>query len=148
QAMLQLAKRLKIDAVCASCNDFAALSAAYVAEHLNLPGHDSFEVAKIIHHKDLYRRFASANNIRSPFAAGFVDEASAVASLPQFSFPLMIKPVDLTGGKGITKVFSEQQAIQAIERAFRLSRERRVVVEEFVEGSRHGITTFVRDGKV
>ena len=53
KAMLTLSKQLKINAICACCNDFSALSSAYVAENLGLPGHDSYETTKIIHHKDL-----------------------------------------------------------------------------------------------
>ena len=60
-AMLELAQTLRIDAICAGCNDFAALTAAYVAEKMGLPGHDSFETTKIIHHKDQYRNFALKN---------------------------------------------------------------------------------------
>lgn len=58
KTMLTLSKQLKISAICACCNDFSALSSAYVAENLGLPGHDSYNTAKIIHHKDLYRQFA------------------------------------------------------------------------------------------
>ena len=62
-AMLALAKRLEIDAICASCNDFSAISAAYVAEQLGLPGHDSVEITEAIHHKDRYRELALAHGI-------------------------------------------------------------------------------------
>ena len=44
-AILQLAKEEQIDAICSGCNDFACLTAAYVAEKLGLPGHDSYETA-------------------------------------------------------------------------------------------------------
>jgi len=148
QAMLNLAEELQIDAICASCNDFSALTAAYVAEQMGLPGHDAYETAKIIHHKDLYRRFAFENGIPSPRAQGFSSVDGALSSLYEFQFPVIIKPVDLTGGKGISIVTHPNDCRVALETAFQLSRAKRVVVEEFIEGTRHGLSTFIRDGKV
>ena len=52
EAILQLAKKEQVDAICSGCNDFACLTAAYVAEKLGSPGHDSYENAIKIHHKD------------------------------------------------------------------------------------------------
>jgi biotin carboxylase len=148
EAILELARGLRIDAICACCNDFSALSAAYVAEKLNLPGHDLFATALCLHHKDLYREFASENGVPSPRARGFSDFAEAQAELDRFCFPLIVKPVDLTGGKGITKVENPKEAIAALKKSFAISRAKRVIVEEFIEGSRHGFSTFLRGGKV
>jgi len=148
ETMLKLSKSLGIDAICASCNDFSALSAAYVAEQMGLPGHDTYDTARIIHHKDLYRSFALENGISSPHAHGFDSVEAALEVLEQFKFPVIIKPVDLTGGKGISTVMHVDDARIALEGAFMRSRAKRVVVEEFIEGSRHGLSTFIRDGQV
>lgn len=146
--MLGLARKLRVDAVCACCNDFSALSAAYVAEQLGLPGHDRYETALELHHKDRYRAFARRNGIASPLARSFDRPDDAKASLEQFTHPLIVKPVDLTGGKGVSRADNTEAACKAIDFAFAASRAKRVVVEEFIEGSRHGITTFIRGGKV
>ncbi len=148
QAMLKLAKSLRIDAICACCNDFSALTAAFVAENMGLPGHDTYETAQIIHHKDRYRHFAQSHGIPSPRAEGFDSADAALTALSKFRFPIIIKPVDLTGGKGVSTVTREEDARSALEMAFARSRAKRVVVEEFIEGSRHGLSTFIRDGRV
>jgi len=147
-AMLALAKELKIDAICPCCNDFSAISSAFVAESMNLPGQDSFEITKIIHHKDLYRKFTKANNIKCPKAEGFDTLDMATSALTAFKYPIIIKPVDLTGGKGVTRADTKKDAIIAINVAFNQSKAKRIVIEEFIEGSHHGISTFIRDGKV
>lgn len=147
-AMLQLAETLKIDAICASCNDFSAITAAYVAEHLKLPGHDSYETSLLIHHKDRYREFAFENDIPSPRAKGFDSVSAAMDELGDFVFPVMVKPVDLTGGKGISKVDHIENAKSVLEAAFEISRVKRIVIEEYIEGTRHGLSTFLRDGRV
>ncbi len=148
EEMLKLAKKLHIDAICAGCNDFSALTAAYIAEELNLPGHDTLATSNIIHHKDLYRQFAITNEIVTPNAKGFSNINSALAALSYFKYPIIIKPVDLTGGKGISTANNTVEAHSAIIRAFEISRAKRVVIEEFIQGSRHGISTFLINGSV
>ena len=148
EAMLGLARDIGIEAICPCCNDFSAISSAYVAEQLGLPGHDPYETSQLIHHKDSYRKFAMDNDIPTPFAKGFEDLETALSSIGDFRFPLIIKPVDLTGGKGITKVADQLEVKIALEDAFAISKLGRVVVEEFVEGSRHGFSAYLRDGKV
>ncbi|RKZ53866.1 MAG: phosphoribosylglycinamide synthetase [Candidatus Parabeggiatoa sp. nov. 3] len=148
KAMLTLSEQLKISAICACCNDFSALSSAYVAEKLGLPGHDSYEIAKIIHHKDLYRQFALENAISSPIAMGFANIKEALNRIESLSFPLIIKPVDLTGGKGISIINYIAQAKPALEKAFSASPAKRIVVEEFISGSRHGFSAFLHNGHI
>ena len=148
EAILQLARRLNVSAICACCNDFSALSAAYAAEQLGLPGHDSFQVAQIIHHKDRYRQYALEHGFATPKAMGFANKADAMAGMSAFSWPVIVKPVDLTGGKGMTKVGGLDEAGRAIDKALAISRSKRIVVEEFVEGSRHGFSAFIVDGRI
>ncbi|NOQ17301.1 MAG: ATP-grasp domain-containing protein [Methyloprofundus sp.] len=147
-AMLALSIKLDIDAICACCNDFSAISASYVAEKMGLPGHDSYKTTKLLHHKDSYREFALKNDIASPFAKDFDNINSALENIKTFTFPVIVKPVDLTGGKGITKVNDLATAAEAITKAFSISREKKIVVEEFIVGSHHGFSTFLRNGKI
>ncbi|WP_054692569.1 ATP-grasp domain-containing protein [Syntrophomonas palmitatica] len=144
----KLAQSLNVSAICPCCNDFSALSAAYAAEKLGLPGHDSFKTAEIIHHKDRFRQFAIANNIPSPRAIGFSSQQEALDSIEKLSFPVIVKPVDLTGGKGISVVNSIEEACPAVQKAFAISKAHRIVVEEYIYGTRHGFSAFLYKGKV
>ena len=148
QAVLALAKAQNISAICASCNDFSALSSAYVAEQMGLPGHDSLATSETIHHKDAYRAFAITNNIATPDAVSITNLNFNNSEIAHLNFPLIVKPVDLTGGKGITRVANEDELREAIAKAFAISKQKRVVVEEFLEGTRHGFTALLIDKKV
>lgn len=148
EAILDVAIRQSIDAICACSNDFSALSAAYVAERLGLPGHDSYATALTLHHKDRYRAFAQANGIATPEAKSFDSVDDALAYVESAVFPLIVKPVDLTGGKGVKRLDNFEDAQQAIELAFSISKTKRVVVEQFIEGTRHGFSAFLRDGRI
>ena len=148
EAMLKLATEISIDAICPCCNDFSAISSAYVAEELGLPGHDSYETSLLLHHKDQYREFAMANGIPTPVAKGYSDLGTALSSLDNFQLPVIIKPVDLTGGKGITKVHNPDEFHPALENAFTISKSGRIIIEEFLDGTRHGFSAFIREGRV
>jgi biotin carboxylase len=148
EAILALAQALQVDALCSSCNDFSALSCAWAAERLGLPGHDAYETALILHHKDRYRAFALANDIPTPRAVGCSSIAEAKAAAQALTFPLIVKPVDLTGGKGIAVARDSSALDAAVEKALALTRAGRIVIEEFIEGSRHGFTCLIEAGKV
>lgn len=148
KSVLELAKQLSITAIVPSCNDFAALTASYVAEELDLPGHDSLATTQAIHHKDKFKTLAAEINLSTPKAIGFSNPEEATARLSHLKFPLIIKPVDLTGGKGISVTHSINAAKEAMDKAFTISRAKRIVIEEFVEGSRHGYSTIIHNGKV
>ena len=148
EAVYELAKKLEVEAICSSCNDFSALSVAYAAEKLGLPGHDKYEISEIIHHKDKYREFAIKNGIDTPLAKGFDNEEEAVNNISDMRLPLIVKPVDMTGGKGISVIRDIKEVREAINKAFYVSKAKRVVVEEFIEGTRHGFSAFLYKGKI
>lgn len=148
QAIRDLAEQLQVDALLSSCNDFSALSCAWVAEQLGLPGHDPYEAAQTLHHKDRYRAFALANDIPTPDARGCGSVAEAKDAAGAMTFPVIVKPIDLTGGKGISVARDPAELDAALQAAFTATRAGRIVVEEFLEGTRHGFTCLIANGRV
>ena len=148
EAVLMLANKLNIDYIAPCCNDFSVLSCSYVAEKLCLPGFDSFETTKVIHHKDKFRHFCAVNGFPSPNALQFAHIDDAIQSLEKFRFPVIVKPVDLTGGKGVARIDNINAALQPISRAFEVSKQKKIVIEEFIQGSNHGLSTFIKNKKV
>lgn len=148
EAVLTLASMQHVDAVCAGCNDFAALSAAYVCEKLGLAGHDSYETSLRLHHKDQYRKLAEQLNIVSPRAAKSESLEEMLDACQQMNFPVIVKPVDLTGGKGILRCETIDEIPRAYESAATMTRENYVIVEEFVMGTNHGFSAYIQEGKV
>lgn len=60
----------------------------------------------------------------------------------------MLKPIDLSGGKGIKKVFNAEELQEAFNETIKLTREPKVVLEEFIEGTHHSASLLVKDGKI
>lgn len=147
-AMLELAKSEGVQAVCSGCNDFALLSTVYVCEKLGLPGHDSYATSLEIHHKDKYRALATRLGIPTPRALVVRSAADFEAAIAQLTFPIIVKPVDLTGGKGIHRAANADEARVAYKDACSRTRQDHIVVEEFVQGSNHGFSAMLVKGKV
>ena len=150
EAMLELARVEGVQAVCSGCNDFALLSTVYVCEKLGLPGHDSFATSLEIHHKDKYRALATRLGIPTPKAITVhTDNADEFESaIAQLTFPIIVKPVDLTGGKGIHRAANADEARVAYKDACSRTRQDHIIVEEFVQGSNHGFSAMLVKGKV
>lgn len=144
-ALLDLARRIRPVAICPACNDFAAISAARIALELGLPGHDPPETVEILHHKDRWREFALHEGIPSPKAIGCQSLIEAEVACERLKFPLVAKPVDLSGGRGMSLIETPQQAADRIWYALKTSRAERIVIEEFTEGTRHGFTCILRN---
>lgn len=155
-AMLELARAEGVQAICSGCNDFALLSTVYVCEKLGLPGHDSYATSLEIHHKDKYRALATRLSIPTPRALVIPTSAGAAgnncaefdAAIAQLTFPIIVKPVDLTGGKGIHRVANADEAREAYKDACSRTRQDHIVVEEFVQGTNHGFSAMLVKGKV
>ena len=148
EAMLELARAEGVSAVCSGCNDFALLSTVYVCEKLGLPGHDSFAISLEIHHKDKYRALATRLGVPTPRAITVRNEQEFDAAISTLTFPIIVKPVDLTGGKGIHRAANIEEARAAYKDATSRTREDHVVVEEFVVGTNHGFSAMLVKGKV
>ena len=150
EAVLRLAKEENIDYIIAYASDPAAPTAAYVAENMGLPT-NPYKAVETLCNKDLFREFLSTHGFCAPLATGYVTKKDAVEGVADFTFPVIIKPVDSSGSKGATVLSSVSGLEDAIDFAFSFSRGHRIIIEEFIE-KKHpyliGGDVFVSDGKV
>lgn len=147
EAMLALAKSLQIDGIVAYASDPAAPTAAYVAERMGLPG-NPYESVKLLTEKDRFRDFLATHGFNSPRHVGFAEKDACLRAFDSVEdpatalirFPVMVKPVDSSGSKGVVKVMrhpatsAEDRRLfeAAVDEAFSYSRGGRIVVEEFI----------------
>lgn len=131
QAVLDLARKLDVDGVVAYASDPAAPVAAYVCEKLGLPT-SPFKSVEILSNKDLFRTFLAENGFNTPFAMGFSSFDEACLNKDKFKLPVMVKPVDSSGSKGINKLTSWSQLEEFVQDALNYSRSGRFLIEEFI----------------
>lgn len=132
--VLEVAIKEQVDGVLAYASDPAAPTAAYVAEQLGLPG-SPYESVEILCNKDKFREFLSKNSFCTPKAKGYsnIQEAQGDLEVGYYAFPVIVKPVDSSGSKGVACIDSVVDAEHKLENAIKLSRCGRIIVEEYVE---------------
>ena len=132
EAVLELAKKLKVDGVVCYASDPAATVAAYVCEKLGLPT-SPYKSVETLANKDKFRAFLKDNGFKTPKAMGYSDSSAAIKEIGDFSLPVIIKPVDSSGSKGVTKLNDVSKLKEQIEYALSFSRAKRFIIEEFIE---------------
>lgn len=132
-AVLAKAKELEIDGIMSFAVDPGVVTAAYVAEKMNLPFAGSYESIKILQNKDLFRKFLTDNGFNVPVSAGYDNYEEAAEDLDRFTFPIIVKPTDSAGSKGVSRVDNKKQLQSAFQHALDNSISGKVIIEEFIE---------------
>lgn len=150
EAVLDLAKGLNIDGIMSFSCDAGVVTAAYVAEKLGLPFQCSYESACILQNKGLFRKFLYENGFNCPYAQSYVDPQKAYEDIDNFNLPVIVKPADSAGSKGVTKVDNKEQLKEAAEYALSYSISKSFIVEEFIEkmGFSSDTDCFAIDGRL
>jgi biotin carboxylase len=136
-----------LDGIFTAGTDFSS-SVAWVAEKMGLPG-IPYAAAMRATDKVLMRQAFDAVGAPSPRFAGWAGEGDPAALLgPRLSFPLVVKPVDNMGARGVLRVDDVEALREACHAAIGLSRSSRVIVEEFMEGPELSLDAVVYKGAV
>jgi biotin carboxylase len=136
EAVLKAARELNIEGIMTSASDVATPTVGYVAEQLGLPGYRAL-VAETLSNKGKFRVFQQEHRLNSPkFLTGQCLQGIE-EQLTTLSLPIMFKPVDSSGSRGITRVdeFDHDRCLAAFEYAHNYSRSGMVCAEEFVAGT-------------
>ena len=131
-AVLEVAKKTNIDGIVAYATEAAAATAAYVGNALKLPS-NSYESVLLLSKKNLFREFLKNNGFNYPKAKSFSTMAEAKDGLNGLQFPLMIKPVDSSASRGVSRIDSKEGLDYAFNNALSRSVEKLVIIEEYIE---------------
>lgn len=148
-AVLALAQLLQIDAIVAYASDPAAPTAAYVAEHMGLPGNPYWAVQTLAR-KDLFRDFLKSHGFNVPSSKSFRDMEDARQWFHDIGSDAFVKPVDSSGSKGVTRAQQSQIFERAFAHAMNYSREKMVVVETPIPRAHYQVAGdgFLLDGQL
>lgn len=149
-AVLAKAKELGIDGILSHAVDPGVVSAAYVAEQMGLPFQTSYKAACVLQDKSLFRHFLMENGFNCPHAKGYTNAEDALKDVEYFNWPVIVKPVDSAGSKGVTKVTDPKDLLPAIEFALSCSISKNFIVEDFLDivGYQSSADIFTVDGKL
>ena len=132
EAVLKLAKELKVDGIMSFATDPGVVVASYVATELGLPT-CPYESTEILQNKGKFRKFLEKNNFNVPKSATYTNYDDAIKDIEKFELPIIVKPVDSAGSKGVTRVDNLEFFKSAFEYALKYSISAEIIVEEFIE---------------
>lgn len=149
-AVLKVAEELQIDGVMSFACDPGVVTASYVAEKMGLPFQCSYNAASILQDKSKFRAFLAENSFNCPKAKEYSDASLALKDAALFSWPVIVKPVDSAGSKGVTKVERVDCLEEAVGKAFDNSISKRIIIEDFLDvvGYQSSTDMFTVDGRV
>ena len=130
-AVLTMAKEKNIDGVMSFACDPGVVTGAYVAEALGLPSVGPLASVEILQDKGRFRSFLAEHGFRVPASRSYSEPALALGE-PQ-RYPVMVKPVDSAGSKGVTRVNRAEELPAAIATALAFSRCGRFLIEDYIE---------------
>lgn len=153
EAVYRVALEESVEGVLAYASDPAALPAAMVSERLNL-NTNPVESVRILGLKHHWRKFLSENNFACPKhcqVKSDIHYEDLVTRIEEFVFPLVVKPTDSSGSKGVSIINEIQELNNAIVYAKSYSRNKELIIEEYIERgfpSVIGGDIFVWEGKI
>lgn len=150
EAVLKVAREKKIDGIMSFAVDPGVMTASYVQNEMGLPSFGPYESVCILQNKDRFRAFLSQHGFNVPKAKGFGSMEEALKARTWYPWPVIVKPTDSAGSKGVSRVDRFEDLQPALENAFEHSISGRVVVEEFIEkqGCSSDSDSFSLDGKL
>ena len=150
EATLRAAAERKIDGIMSFACDPGVVTAAYVAEKMGLPSVGSYEAVSLLQNKGRFRRFLTENGFNVPTAKGYTEARDALKDADLFRWPVIVKPTDSAGSKGVRRVDDPRELADAIRYALSFSHGGEFIVEDFIK--QHGYSSdtdsFSVDGKL
>lgn len=147
---LAAAMERKIDGIISFACDPGVVTAAYIAEKMGLHFQGSYESTAILQDKGLFRQFLTEHGFNVPHAKRYTDKDAPFADMDFFTWPVIVKPVDSAGSKGVTRVDAPEDLPEAIETAVSGSHNGAFIIEDFLtfDGYHSSTDPFTIDGEI
>lgn len=144
EEILRICRDINIDGITTIASDVAVLTVNYVAEKMGLVGNPD-KYSETATNKYLMRQCFMNNNVPSPKFC--LTEGAIPEQVKSFKFPVIVKPTDRSGSRGVEKVDTPNKLHAAIERACKEAFQKKAVIEEFVEGREISVESISYKGK-
>lgn len=139
EATLEAAQEREINGIISFACDPGVVTAAYVAEKMGLPSVGSYDAVSLLQNKGRFRQFLTENGFNVPTAKGYTSIEDALKETDLFHWPVIVKPTDSAGSKGVNRVDDSAKLREAIEYALSFSRGKEFIIEDFI--TQHGFSS-------
>ncbi len=142
EQILSECEKIGIDGICTIASDMPVPTICFVAEKMGLVA-NSFQSALASTDKYLMRQaFSGKVNIPK-----FQEVSKASELTTELKFPIIVKPTDRSGSRGVTKLENPQDLEKAITYAVSESFAKKAIAEEFIAGSEVSVETISWKGE-
>ncbi|MGX7826266.1 ATP-grasp domain-containing protein [Actinokineospora sp. 24-640] len=138
----------RIAGVVSTAADTCLASWHHLCVHFGTPWLYPAEAAAVSMDKSAFHRTAAAAGVPTYRWAQSGDLAELAATVRGFRFPVVVKPTDASGGRGVHGVREPAELDAALRFAAASSPRGQVIVEEFVEGVNYTVNVFMSAGEV
>ena len=142
--ILKKCQEIGIDGITTIASDTAVVTVNYVASRMGLKSNPD-NYSEVTTNKYKMRQCFMDNDVPSPKFT-LADDTNHY-QITGFKFPLIVKPTDRSGSRGVEKVLDPIQLEQAISRAQKESFEHKAIIEEFVTGREISVESISYEGK-
>jgi biotin carboxylase len=143
--ILKVCKDVKIDGITSIASDICVPTISFVAQSMGLNNYNSFESALKSTNKAQMRNAFKEFGIKAPRSIA-IKSFEDLSEL-ELNFPLIVKPTDRSGSRGVTLSNDKTQLQSAIKDALKESFEKQVVVEEYIDGKEISVESISFNGK-
>lgn len=144
---IEAAKKYGIDGIMTMGTDQPVYTAAVVASTLGLPSLISPETAKSVTNKKSMKTIFSNNNIPS-VKYKIISNLTSIEDLYDFNCPLVLKPLDSQGQRGVYKLDSKELVLQYLNKTLSFSREKEALLEEFYPSDEVTVSGWINNSKL
>ena len=146
RAARDLSNKMEIHGVITVGTD-ASTTVAAVANALGLPG-NRFEDAYAASNKIRMRERFKKNNVPQPDFFPVWNYEEAIEAYKHLNKPVVVKPADNMGARGVMKVSNETDVLTAFNRAKSASPSGEVIIEEFMDGPELSIDMLIYNDEI
>ena len=140
--VLEAARKEEIDFILTACGDQPLSTMAYVSAQMGLPCYLTEEEVRDLTNKIYMKKKMVENGI--PTAKHlYVEEGQPMPSLEGLAYPLIVKPVDSNGSKGVKKVMKPEELMPLLEEALHYSISKNAIIEEYKKGTELSVDVYV-----
>lgn len=151
EGILEVAQKEQVDGIMTFASDVSMPAVAYAGAKMGLPAPD-YQTVLTLTNKALFREFLQREGLQYQVFRIFQAEEleEAIAYIQAIRKPIVVKPVDRSGSRGVSIVWSSDWAEKAVKDAFRVSLKKEIIVEEYVQKVEKQVCGdgYMEDGKL
>lgn len=133
--ILKECRKINPVGVCSIASDLASITVNYVTEELGLAG-NPISITKQCTNKYEMRKVMKKNGVKTPIFLKVNTDFEDKEEI-KVKFPVIVKPTDRSGSRGITKVYNKEELANAIKCSVKVSFDKEAIIEEFIDGEEY-----------